>query len=140
MTDKCTISLRLFSEEVGAEAMLSGVGLEASVTHEKGAPRQTPKGTPLDGVYSASFAVFPLVKNDHRWLSESIAECVARLTHAQDLFTRIKAAGGRAELFIGWFLSGSSGDILASSLLLQVANLGLDLSFDIYPADAAEES
>lgn len=140
MTDKCSISLRLFSEAIGAEAMLSGVGLEASVTHNKGKPRQTPKGTPLDGVYSESFAVFPLVKNDNRWLSESIKECIARLAHAQNLFTEIKVTGGRAELFIGWFLSGSSGDILTSSLLLEVAGLGLDLSFDIYPPDGMEQS
>jgi len=117
--------------------MLATIGLEASVTWNKGDIRHTPKGRALEGVYDQSFAVFPLLKNDDGWLSESIVECINRLKHARDFFARIKGTGGRAELFVGWFLSQGGGDTLSSALLLEVSSLGLDLSFDVYPADAS---
>ena len=105
MSDKTSISFRLFSQTTGSDVMMSSIGLDASVTWSKGDARRTPKGASLDGFYSESFAVFPLVNDDARWLSESIAECIARLKHAKDFFASIRTTGGRAELFIGWFLS-----------------------------------
>lgn len=117
--------------------MVSNVGLDASVTWNKGDARRTPKGTPLEGVYTESYAVFPLIKNDARGLSESISECTDRLKPSQSFIANLKAEGGRAELFIGWFFSQNGGDTLPAELLIDAGSLGLDLSFDVYPDNRA---
>jgi len=138
---RSTISLRLRSNVISADTMISAVEMTPSFAWNKGEFRLLPHGKDLNSVKQDSYATFELFRSNHRWLPELISDSVKRLTAHRDFFLQLKNdEGGSAELFIGWFLSRSGGDTLPSDLLLEVANLGLDLSFDIYPADAAEES
>ena len=48
-------------------------------------------------------------------------------------FAQLRRAGGRAEFFIGWFGDRNFGDTFPSATLALLAQLQIDLSFDIYP-------
>jgi hypothetical protein len=135
-----TISLRLTSSTTSADTMISAVGMKPSSAWNKGESILLPRGRPFDSPRKQSFAAFDLLSKDKRPLPELILECTRRLRTLQPFFAELKSEdGGMAELFIGWFLSRSGGDTLSSSLLLEVGSVGLDLSFDIYPADGTEE-
>lgn len=137
---RSSIGLRLTSSAIRADTMISTIGMTPKFAWNKGESRLMPHGKQLNSVKKNSYATFELVRSDDRWLPELLSESVARLAMHRDFFHQLKnSEGGGAEFFIGWFLSRSGGDTLSSALLLDVANLGLDLSFDIYPGDVAEE-
>jgi hypothetical protein len=48
-------------------------------------------------------------------------------------FQRIRAAGGRVEFFVGWFGDKNFGDTFPHATLALLAQLQVDLSFDVYP-------
>ena len=52
-------------------------------------------------------------------------------------FRRVRAAGGRVEFFIGWFGDRNFGDTFSHATFGLLAELQIDLSFDVYP-DAAQ--
>ena len=58
-----------------------------------------------------------------------------RLQKHASFFETLQASNGRAELFVGWFLNGNTGDVLPHALLRAMAALGLDLALDVYPPD-----
>jgi hypothetical protein len=46
---------------------------------------------------------------------------------------RIRAGGGRVEFFVGWFGDKNFGDTFPHGTLALLAQLQIDLSFDVYP-------
>jgi hypothetical protein len=68
------------------------------------------------------------------------AECAAFVhSAAADLqqhsafFRRVREEGGRVEFFIGWFGDRNVGDTFPHATLALLAELQIDLSFDVYP-------
>lgn len=137
---RSSISLRLTSSVIRADTMISTIGMTPSFAWNQGESRLMPHGKRLSSVKKNSYATFELVGTNDRWLPELLTESVAMLSKHRDFFHLLKnGEGGGAEFFVGWFLSRSGGDTLSSALLVDVANLGLDLSFDIYPLGVAGE-
>jgi len=97
-----------------------------------GEPRVTPKGDRLSGVYKNSYCVFDLDKREGDTLSETINRAMDEFARNRELFHRIFADGGKAECFVGWFFVGNSGDTFDASLLGKLADMKVDLAFDIY--------
>jgi len=68
-----------------------------------------------------------------RELSKAIGESLDELASCREFLHRIRADGGNAEFFVGWFFDGNRGDLLNCDLLARLADLRIDLSFDVYP-------
>ncbi len=130
------ISLRLKHPSRDLAVAGAALGLTSTRVWRAGDRRTSPKGAPLDGVWDASFWTAPLLRGLSR--DESLAAAVDgiadRLTPHRDLLRGIVAEGGKAELFIGWFIpSGNGGDDFGWQLLARLADLRLDLGLDVYP-------
>lgn len=95
----------------------------------------SPSGAPSGGTRDHTYATFRLTEKRREWLSSVLAECIAMVDPHRSFLEKIRASGGRTELFVGWFLERCGGDVLPHRLLLQMAELGLDLSLDIYPEE-----
>ena len=68
-----------------------------------------------------------------RSLSAALSDVVERLHTGRAFLDMLTASGGRSELFVGWFFDeGNSGDVLGFELLGQLAELKVDVSFDVY--------
>jgi hypothetical protein len=132
-----TVSLRITSPVMSAGAMVAAIGMSPSRAWSKGEARSTPIGNPLEGVRDLSYASFPLVRKQRSLLSHVLAKCEGQLADRAAILEVIRESGGTTELFIGWFLDRSGGDTLPPRLMMSLANLGLALSFDIYPSEAA---
>jgi hypothetical protein len=73
-----------------------------------------------------------------RWpleINEAIDDLLTGLVHHRSFLHKIRAEGGSAELFVGWFFENQSGGVLAHQSLALAGDLQIDLSFDIYPPE-----
>src|SRR5262249_18424361 len=100
-----------------------------------GAPRTTPKGGPLSGVNREHSWIGPMLEGSaDSDLAGALNTIVDRLSVKKALFKLLTANGGEVELFVGWFFNhGSRGDVFDHKLLGRLADLNIDLSFDVYP-------
>ena len=128
-----TISLRITSQALCADAIEDALGRVSSIKWSKGDARATPSGKVLHGVRTDSYANFLLVEKSRVWLSLALNDCNTQLAKHREFFSKIRREGGRAELFVGWFLERDGGDVLPYKLLAGIAALELDLSLDVYP-------
>ena len=127
------IGLRLRHPAFDPRQITEALGIKPKRAWKAGELRKTPKGTPLTGVYPDSYWYAQIAVG--RWpleLNEAIYVTLQKLIPNRSFFHDIRADGGVAELFIGWFFENQSGDVLAHQCLALAGDLKIDLSFDIY--------
>ena len=102
-----------------------------------GESRVTPTGRPLEGVRRDSYWYSRLSggqSSKTQTLSRALGQVVEELEPKRQVLLDFVDDGGEAELFIGWFFDeGNSGDVFPHQLLRQLADLCLDVAFDVYP-------
>lgn len=128
------ISLRLQHPTADPAEFTRVLGLVPSHSHKSGEPRLSYKGEPMSGCNKETLWVTEVAKG--RWpdvdLSAAIEAAVGRIAGHKALFERIRTEGGHAEFFIGWFVGDQNGDCFDCDLLGRLAELKIDLSFDVY--------
>ena len=131
-----SVSFRVFHPDRRLHDISHALGVIPMHLGERGQQRRMRSG-----------ALLPYVEKQHYWstrvisgrydirdLPSAIQLALNWIEPAKTLIHEIITSGGRAELFIGWFFeNGNSGDVLDHRLIAQAADLGIDLSFDIYP-------
>lgn len=134
---RCKISLRIQHPGANPADITSVLGVNPFRSWRAGEPRSTLKGTPLEGTWRDSYWTAPVAEG--RWPQERLADAIAalldQLAAHRDFLRQLRSNGGRVELFVGWFLEGQGGDVLGCALLGRMADLGIDLSLDVYPPD-----
>ncbi|QDL29874.1 DUF4279 domain-containing protein [Stenotrophomonas maltophilia] len=136
MIEKTTyaISLRITHPDMDASLFEGELGLAPEIFYTAGDPKLAGNGREIGGVRKESFWCHAYSIEDGDELEASLDKLVMGLERKKDFLRRIAASGGRAEFFIGWFSSTNSGFVLKSRTLRHLADLDLDLSFDIYPS------
>jgi len=130
------ISLRVRHPSMAPEEITEAFGIEPKRSWKAGEARQTPTGTPLAGLNRDTYWTAEITAG--RWpleVNEAIYDTLRRLTHCRSFLHRLRAGGGTAELFVGWFFENQSGDVLTHQCLALAGDLQIDLSFDIYPRE-----
>lgn len=130
------ISLRLRHPAMDPGQISRALAIEPKRFWKAGEPRQTPKGTPLDGINRDTYWTAEIAAG--RWpsnLSEAIHDSLKKLVRCRSFLHQIRAEGGAAELFVGWFFENQSGEMLTHPCLALAGDLQIDLSFDVYPPD-----
>jgi hypothetical protein len=131
-----SISLRLRHPVLDLAEASGVLKMTPSRSWRAGEPRTTPTGRPLKGFYEASYWTARIVKGESKELdlSTAINEVLSKLGQHGEFFSEFAMSGGKSELFIGWFFGeGNSGDVFEWRLLEKLAELRIDLSFDVYP-------
>jgi uncharacterized protein DUF4279 len=100
-----------------------------------GAPRTTPKGDPLGGVYEFSCWGYQFDVEGASELGVVLERLVERLQRHQQFFHRVVQEGGVVELFCGVFAAGNWDEVLSHSLMGTLAALQIDLRLDVYAKD-----
>jgi hypothetical protein len=128
------ISLRLrHSERRDLGTLLEGWGYDVGRAWQAGDPRVTPKGAPLEGTWSDSYAYAKLRSPACRTLSAGLSAILEDLGPLKSDLQAFAYGGGRAELFVGWHFYNNSGDTLDWELLQRISEHRIDLALDIYP-------
>ena len=130
-----SISLRLEHPSADLSSAEDVFGLQPSNAWTAGDRRRTPTGTVFESFRSDSFWTARL-DNGHlasRSLPTALLEAAKRLRVGAAFLDKLAATGGRSELFMGWFFDeGNNGDVLGFELLGRLAELKLDVAFDVY--------
>jgi hypothetical protein len=132
-----SISLRLCHPHIDPAEISQFLALEPKRAWKAGDPRQTPKGTLLEGFYSESYWTSDLIPHGEQpsegtLLEDYLDDLTKQLASSRDFFARVRSEGGHVELFIGIYGDRNFGFELPPSLLSAVADIGLSLSFDVY--------
>lgn len=101
-----------------------------------GEQRLSPKGTPLEGRWKASYWTANLHTRADEELEAALLRIGVWLDEHAAFIARHLASGGWAGLFIGVFLqSSNAGFALGPTLLARYAAIGFALEFDLYGPD-----
>jgi len=129
------ISLRVRHPAMDPAGISAAFRLDPKRCWKAGDPRMTPVGTPLSGTWRESYWVTDVLDGDcpDKTLAVALSELAERFSPHRQFFQKIRAEGGRVEFFVGWYIDGNRGDIFDVTLLGRLADLGINLSLDIYP-------
>lgn len=128
-----SVSLRLRHPFVHHDEISRQLGVEPRFKWDAGQPRVGRDGRKLGGVHDQTYWVRRMEKVEESSLPVVLSEGVRLLEAHRDFLRTFIETGGEAELFVGWFTSPiSGGTTLDSTLLGRIADLGLNLSLDVY--------
>ncbi len=106
-----------------------------------GMPRRTPSGLDLDGVYEDSYWSSAAYCASDVNLPEKVGSILELLESRRTFLDEFVLTGGSVELKIAIFLGDQSGGpVFEWELLKRIADLKVDLSFDIYQAGLTGDS
>jgi hypothetical protein len=132
---RCKVSLGVSHPWMDPAEITAAIGLSPRFAHRVGDPRKSPKGRPLGGIWNiTNWSAMLVEEESHRQsLADALIGALARLSSHGDFFHRIRAEGGRVRLHVGWFFHrGNTGEEFDSAFLGRMAELGINLSLDIY--------
>jgi hypothetical protein len=137
---RSVFSLRVFHPSIDPEEISEGFGLAPRHSRRAGEERKTPKGQSLSGTYNTSYWMTELTGDESGRgdLTTALRDIANRLRAYEFFVKKIRDEGGRVEIFIGWLLEGNDGFVLDNALMARFAELGIDLSFDVYPPQDPE--
>ncbi|MFI0416417.1 MAG: hypothetical protein ACH255_20015 [Candidatus Thiodiazotropha sp.] len=127
------ISLRIRHPSIDAETICREIGIKADRKWSAGDQRTTPAGRKLDGVYEETYCTFSLDIEGFKEISTFLKYQISTVKNKKQFFNSVISSGGNIEYFIGWNLNGNTGDTFSHELLRELADLGISLSFDLYP-------
>ncbi|MGH6871627.1 MAG: hypothetical protein ACREHE_08980 [Rhizomicrobium sp.] len=118
------------------EADLSGLPRELALTASRvwkaGAPRMTPAGIPLSGIYRSSYCGMEIRHAPDCTLPEAIEGFLDHLLPRRATIDRLGNTGGRFDLVVYWYSPGNTGEEFPPSLLRALADMNIALGLDIY--------
>ena len=135
---RTAISLRIRHPSLPPDVMTKGLGFNPELCHSAGSRREAPSGKRLHGVYPETFWLYSFPFNCEMEVEECIENAITALMSKEIFLRETIASGGSAELFFGVFLRKNAGIEIDRRLLGRVADLGLNLSFDIYVPDGVD--
>ena len=129
------ISFRIRHPDADPDRITNALGIIPRRAWKAGEPRQTPTGTPLQGSYPATYWYVEVLAGRYPELdlNAGLQNVLDRRAGFRDFLHAVRAEGGSAELFVGWFLERQSGDVLSHTTVGKAADLSIDLAFDVYP-------
>ncbi|MGS0537601.1 hypothetical protein ACQEPV_001390 [Xanthomonas oryzae pv. oryzicola] len=130
--DSYKISLRIWHPTSSSSKIVDQVGLKSNFLQNVGDRRKNPNGKELDGFYKQSYCTFSISEKVCGYFVDGLNSALPILKEKRDYFSKIRREGGRLDLFVGVFVESSSGFILKSVDMGDLAELGIDLSVELY--------
>lgn len=133
------ISIRVWHPSIQPEMISTALNLSPKRQWFAGEPRATPKGNPLEGVYTESYWCADITGDDpvnaqDTCLEDALAEAISKLQSALPFLKSVRDASGRVEFFVGLYGRWNFGFEFAPDLLEKLSQLGIALSLDVYPS------
>jgi hypothetical protein len=132
------ISLRLRHPSRDLSVATGTFHLKPQHSWVDGGRRSTPSGDRLEGLYQGSYWTARLLDGEmcdsrNLTLDEALEKCWRSLAPHQSFLDELRRDGGSAEFYLGIFASENFGIVVSQQLLNDLASLGVQLAFDVYP-------
>jgi len=132
---RCRASLRIIHPTIDPREITLANGLTPRFSCQVGKLRVSPKGRPLEGIWESSNWVAELAAGEPPacTLSAALTNALEQVSSRGDFFHRMRSEGAKVEFYVGWhFYRGNTGEAFDSVLLGRMAELGIQLSLDVY--------
>jgi len=129
------LSLRLFSKHFKAAEITAQITWRAKITQSIGDLRNTPKGQPLVGLYDETYCLFEITHDSKESLEDCVSRVLEEISPFHKLISEIRAHGGRAEFFVGWFAESDGGFSLDNKIISLLVSSGIDFVMAIYSSE-----
>lgn len=133
------ISLRASHSTLAPEVIVSALRMRPAIAQSSGGLRMSRRGEIPNTMAKETFVLFGLSCRSRDSLESSLRKWTTYLESRKRAIDKLRRLRVRLEFFVGVFLEGSSGLLLDSQLSATLGDLGVDLSFDIYPADLQKQ-
>lgn len=131
------ITLRIFHPTIDPDKITDKLEMQPQRAWKAGQPRQTPKGTPLDGIYSESYWYAKLTDGERTsegtQLEDYVEHFCGQLSPHRKFFHHVRKEGGKVELYASSHSKRNYGFEFSPALTKKLSDLGLTLLIDIYP-------
>ncbi len=131
-------SLRLAHSSLDPELVTQTLGLKPTRSWRKGEARHTPKGTPLQGVYSEGY--WSSNPFEYSWrestdtlIEDALEELVKYLEPNTAFLKNIGDDGGKVTIWVSSQSIRNYAVELSPALLSRLAALGASIVYDVYP-------
>jgi hypothetical protein len=131
---KYCVSLQIEHPNIDPNQLSINVAFQPETVHRVGDQRRTPKGQLLKGTYDVSYWTATLELFDGMEFAESLQMIVSMLRPHHTFLRELVQEGGKLSLFFGLFATGLCDFIIPSRLMLELADLNIDLRLDYYYA------
>jgi hypothetical protein len=121
---------------MGPETISAALGETPRFSWKAGDRRRTPTGQLLEGSNDTTYWCSGSIDGDGFDLASTIAANLESLESHRSFLADFSSTGGDVEYFIGWYTDGrNTGETFDSDLLRRLADLQIDLAFDVYGLD-----
>jgi Domain of unknown function (DUF4279) len=133
-----TVSLRIRHPTMDPSRITETLGVNPQHTWRAGDPRRDPGGGELEGMHRDSYWMGRLM-DDPQLSSQSVSvegmllQTLVQLERSRQLFERIQAEGGVAELHVSLFARTNFRLELPADSLASLGRLGLAIALEIHP-------
>ena len=127
------VSLRLSGIGFEPEEISTALMLNPDKSWKIGDPIINPPNTPSHGNRSKSFWSHQFETTDHKDLESSLTVVLEKLLLHQVFLQGLASNGINIQLFIGLFGDENYGFTITPTLSKDLADLGIEMGFDVYP-------
>jgi len=127
------IVLLIKHPSIDPEIITKQIGLVPFRFWRVGAPRVTPKGTPLVGFWRESSWSWQLACKGKRAFFESVKNLVTELEPHHKFLSELVLSGGNLCLIVNLPGRKNIGDVLSWQLMEKMVHLNLDIGIEIFP-------
>ena len=124
--------LLIVHPDIDPKDITSALGVEPAHCSRKGAPRVTPKGTPLQGVYPDTRWTLSFKNPAGQKIEAVVAAIVDRLPIEGSFWPELEKAGGHASLILSVVGTKYQGASIGVDTIRKLARMGIHLGLEIY--------
>jgi hypothetical protein len=116
-----------------AEELMAAMPFSPASGKTAGEPRQTPKGTPLEGHYRESTCACDVGKGEDGELATLLRQTMDVMDLRRDVLHDLQAQGATFAFYVTWRPDGDSGETFDADLLHRMGELGIALGLNVLP-------
>ncbi|MBD3817264.1 MAG: DUF4279 domain-containing protein [Halothiobacillus sp.] len=133
MTEECfSVSLRIWHPTLSTDDVVKQICMKPEVAHSVGEQRTSPSGEILEGLYRRTYCCFELTRKAAGVFTDALPSLLQTIKKHKNFLETLVLDGGRSELFVGVFAEGATGFTLEPPVMMELSELSLELSVDIY--------
>jgi hypothetical protein len=126
------VSFRVTHPTLDAGAIAAQLRMTPKFCWTSGEPRKTPRGTPLQGVREESYCTFDIGSGDDGEIARCLSTALEGLRAEAEFLRHLRDAGGSLMFYVYWYPNGDTGELFATDLLRDMAEMGIELGINVY--------
>jgi hypothetical protein len=131
-TYRFALSIQIRHPSADLLPIAQGISKTPDSIWKRGEQKVDKVGKPIGDPKRSSYCLYKIAVQAGDDLNMRLIEAIKLIEPVKDELVELYKSGGEANLFIGWFSDGDSGDIIDPQTLRTISDLGLSFDLDLY--------